>query len=90
VDGADSTEVSDLNGFSDAEYRVYIRDRQINIHTSGMPGRGDYYVTTTDESLRRTQLVSRSVSQSESQLTRYAACSLSKYNLKSLWDPSCD
>jgi hypothetical protein len=28
VDGAGSAEVSDLNGFSDAEYRVYIRDRQ--------------------------------------------------------------
>jgi hypothetical protein len=28
VDGAGSAEVSDLNGFSDAEYRVYTRDRQ--------------------------------------------------------------
>jgi hypothetical protein len=31
MDGAGSTEVSDLNGFSNAEYRVYIRDRQLNI-----------------------------------------------------------
>lgn len=89
VDEAGSAVVSDRNGFSDAEYRVYTRDRRRAKYSDHL---GCQAVAISKLLLltNRWGAHSQPVSKSVNQLNRYAACSLRKYNFKSLWDQSRD